>query len=258
MKDNFGNSTSSATDNIKVLVRVRPFDGCTQQQQQKKCVFADDDASVIDLKEERNEQRARDVFKFDFVRDEQATQESIFHTIGRIRGGKIFGRIPRMRDRVRPNGRGKDVHHARMRRGRRGGRRRRRREEEEDGRYRWIDQRRSRRILSSNKTTGEEDVTHEVTCAYLEIYNEQLTDLLSDGDGNSDGIGMDGMMVDAREYEAIRARIGEAAESWRYAKIQEGDLRGKFDESEGKFSQGNVRGVFERLDEAKSGRNGNE
>ena len=44
-----------------------------------------------------------------------------------------------MRDRVRPNGRGKDVHHARMRRGRRGGGRRRRREEEEDGRYRWID-----------------------------------------------------------------------------------------------------------------------
>ena len=80
MKDNFGNSTSSATDNIKVLVRVRPFDGCTQQQQQKKCVFADDDASVIDLKGKTN--NAQGTFKFDFVRDEQATQESIFHTIG--------------------------------------------------------------------------------------------------------------------------------------------------------------------------------
>ena len=39
-------------------------------------------------------------------------------------------------------------------------------------------------------------MTHEVTCAYLEIYNEQLTDLLSDGDVNGDGIAMDGMMVD--------------------------------------------------------------
>ena len=79
MKDNFS-STSSATDNIKVLVRVRPFDGCSQQQQQKKCVFADDDASVIDLKGKTN--NAQGTFKFDFVRDEQATQESIFHTIG--------------------------------------------------------------------------------------------------------------------------------------------------------------------------------
>ena len=61
-------------------MRVRPFDGCTQQQQQKKCVFADDDASVIDLKGKTN--NAQGTFKFDFVRDEQATQESIFHTIG--------------------------------------------------------------------------------------------------------------------------------------------------------------------------------
>ena len=102
-------------------------------------------------------------------------------------------------------------------------------EEEEEGKKKKMDdtvgliQRRSRRIFEfTNKTAGEEDVTHEVTCAYLEIYNEQLTDLLSDGDGNSDGIGMDGMMVDdAGNTGAIPALLGSvAAESWRYAKIQ--------------------------------------
>ena len=147
MKDNFG-STSSATDNIKVLVRVRPFDGgpreatrgttsssssfaCSQQQQQKKCVFADDDASVIDLKGKTN--NAQGTFKFDFVRDEQATQESIFHTIGESVVEKFLEGFHGCVIAYGQTGAGKTYTMQGC------GEEDAEEEEEEEGRYRWID-----------------------------------------------------------------------------------------------------------------------
>ena len=242
MKDNFG-STSSATDNIKVLVRVRPFDGCSQQQQQKKCVFADDDASVIDLKGKTN--NAQGTFKFDFVRDEQATQESIFHTIGESVVEKFLEGFHGCVIAYGQTGAGKTYTMQGC-----GEEDAEEEEEEEEGKKKKMDDtvglipRALRRIFEfTNKTTGEEDVTHEVTCAYLEIYNEQLTDLLSDGDGNSDGIGMDGMMVDDAGNTGAIPTLGSV--SGRELAIREDPKKGTFVENLTKVKVNSAKETYE-------------
>ena len=72
----------NTTDNIKVLVRVRPFDHRenNSNNQTTKCVFADEISNVIELKGKTN--NAQGTFKFDFVRNEQSSQRAIFSTIG--------------------------------------------------------------------------------------------------------------------------------------------------------------------------------
>ena len=72
----------NTTDNIKVLVRVRPFDHRenNSNNQTTKCVFADEISNVIELKGKTN--NAQGTFKFDFVRNEQSSQWAIFSTIG--------------------------------------------------------------------------------------------------------------------------------------------------------------------------------
>ena len=77
-------------------------------------------------------------------------------------------------------------------------------------------------------------MTHEVTCAYLEIYNEQLTDLLSSGDVNGDCIAMDGMMVEdsgnnTGSIPSLGSFSGGGVGDTR--RSEERYVRGEFDES---------------------------
>ena len=186
----------NTTDNIKVLVRVRPFDHRenNSNNQTTKCVFADEISNVIELKGKTN--NAQGTFKFDFVRNEQSSQRAIFSTIGESVVEKFLEGFHGCVIAYGQTGAGKtytmqgfgDAIEN---------------EGEDDAENNKSNDvglipRALRRIFEFTKNTAsdDEDVTHEVTCAYLEIYNEQLTDLLSSGDGNGDCIAMDGMMVE--------------------------------------------------------------
>jgi len=185
------------TDNIKVLVRVRPFD---QREQTKcstlsQCVFANEQANVIDLRGKTN--NAQGTFKFDFVRNEQASQRAIFATVGESVVEKFLEGFHGCVIAYGQTGAGKTY----TMQGFGGGENNNnhRDEGEDDNNNVGLIPRALRRIFEftrNDAASGEEDVTHEVTCAYLEIYNEQLTDLLSNEDGNGDGIAMDGMMME--------------------------------------------------------------
>jgi len=71
----FTSSMDKQTDNIQVMVRVRPLNDREKREGAKSCIILDEEAPnsiIIDAKPETK------TFKFDFVGGDKTTQEDIF------------------------------------------------------------------------------------------------------------------------------------------------------------------------------------
>jgi kinesin family protein 15 len=158
-------SKHNNNDNVKVYVRVRPPNSHEISAQSKNCVFVRENNTVIlDAKPPK-------VFTFDYVADAHVTQEEIFERVGKpiaescIAGyhGTIFA--------YGQTGSGKTytIQGALT----------------ESGEDIWELRGLIPRVLeclfthiSKHRQTSS-NVEYLCTCSYLEIYNEQITDLLN-------------------------------------------------------------------------------
>ena len=171
---------TNQNDNIKVLVRVRPFQ--EREKNVQKCVQACDREQTIDLRGKTA--NAQGSFKFDYVRCEGALQREIFETIGKdvvekfLEGfhgcviaygqtgaGKTFT-MQGSNDYSHSNNDNNNNNEAAN--------------DDDDDINDGLIPRALRRIFQECERGRENGVEHEVECAYLEIYNEQLTDLFNE------------------------------------------------------------------------------
>ncbi|KAL4437881.1 hypothetical protein ABPG74_001052 [Tetrahymena malaccensis] len=158
-------------DNIQVMVRVRPLNDREKREGAKSCIILDDESPnsiTIDAKPEPKQ------FKFDFVGGEKTSQEDIFQiaakplmmaalegynacifAYGQTGAGKTFTM----------QGRGL--------------------EEDRDSKERGVQPRVFDHLFAlTNQQKKEGNVEYLVKCSYLEIYNEQIMDLLSNTQSN--------------------------------------------------------------------------
>ncbi|EAS01807.2 kinesin motor catalytic domain protein (macronuclear) [Tetrahymena thermophila SB210] len=158
-------------DNIQVMVRVRPLNDREKREGAKSCIILDDENPnniIIDAKPEPKQ------FKFDFVGGEKTSQEDIFQiaakplmmaalegynacifAYGQTGAGKTFTM----------QGRGL--------------------EEDRDSKERGVQPRVFDHLFAlTNQQKKEGNVEYLVKCSYLEIYNEQIMDLLSNTQSN--------------------------------------------------------------------------
>jgi len=155
------------SDNIQVMVRVRPFNGRERAEGAGSCVILDDyrpNCIVLDAKPDQK------AFNFDWVGGERTTQQDIFEVVGKsmvhtcLEGynccifaygqtgaGKTFTM----------QGRGLEIN-------------------DEDILNRGLQPRVFDYIfaLKAKDMNENPDMKYLVTCSYLEIYNEQIMDLL--------------------------------------------------------------------------------
>jgi DNA repair exonuclease SbcCD ATPase subunit len=151
-----------SSDNVKVFVRVRPSN--KREEKSTSCIFVRDQSVIMDAKPPK-------VFTYDYVADENSTQEAIFEQVGKpiadscITGyhGTIFA--------YGQTGSGKTftIQGALTDKG------------EEIHEIRGLIPRVLEYIfhLMNKRQRENPSVEYFTTCSYLEIYNEQITDLLN-------------------------------------------------------------------------------
>jgi len=155
------------SDNIKVMVRVRPLNSRERAEEGKICVLLDDyrpNCLTLDAKPEAK------TFNFDWVGGDNTTQQNIFEVVGKSMvstclegynccifayGQTGAGKTYTMQ------GRGLDA-------------------DNEDLTHRGLQPRVFDYIFGQIRqdTEENEDTKYLVSCTYLEIYNEQIMDLL--------------------------------------------------------------------------------
>jgi len=156
------------SDNIKVMVRVRPLNSRERAEEGKICVILDDyrpNTLTLDAKPEPKS------FNFDWVGGDNTTQQNIFEAVGKAMvqtclegynccifayGQTGAGKTYTMQ------GRGLDM-------------------DNEDMTHRGLQPRVFDYIFGQIRDDTEEnvDTKYLVSCTYLEIYNEQIMDLVN-------------------------------------------------------------------------------
>ncbi len=155
------------SDNIQVMVRVRPFNGRERAEDARSCVILDDSRPNCIILDAKPDQKA---FNFDWVGGDRTTQQDIFEVVGKAMvhtclegynccifaygqtgAGKTFTM----------QGRGLEIN-------------------DEDILNRGLQPRVFDYIfaLKAKDMNENPDLKYLVTCSYLEIYNEQIMDLV--------------------------------------------------------------------------------
>jgi len=162
----------TSSDNIKVCIRVRPFNRREYIDDPKLCISFDQTRPYYLTVDQKLPKIDPKVFNFDWIAGETSTQQEIFEAIGRplaqtyIQGYNCcifaYGQTGAGKTYTM-QGRGLEDDN-----------------EEEDLGHRGLQPRIIDEIfdLKEKEEAENPDVQFLVKCGYLEIYNEQITDLV--------------------------------------------------------------------------------
>jgi len=155
------------SDNIQVIIRVRPFSEGERREDSKSCVLTDPSRPNCIILDAKPEQK---FFNFDWVGNERTTQQDIFEAIGKSMvqtclegynccifayGQTGAGKTYTMQGRVLESG-GEDISHKGL----------------QPRVFDYIF------ALKAKDMQENSNIHYLVSCTYLEIYNEQIMDLV--------------------------------------------------------------------------------